>query len=230
MNRVYLVRHGENRANLTKELSHKTVDYSLTPKGILQAQQTATFFSDKNIHDIYASPLKRAMETAEIIGERLSLPVTVMEQFREVNVGDLEGRADKDAWAIYFQIAEDWFTTRPETAFPGGEDYHTLWGRMRAGILRIVAGKTGRNIVVVGHGGIFTVTMKDLCRDVDLVKLRGGENYNCSISELAVALHDDALDAELISWALCTHLSGEAAALVAGVPDEHAAERRLRGA
>ena len=37
MNRIYLVRHGENTANLTKEFSHRRVDYSLTPKGILQA-------------------------------------------------------------------------------------------------------------------------------------------------------------------------------------------------
>ena len=41
INRIYLVRHGENRANLTKEFSYRLVDYPLTEKGILQAQQTA---------------------------------------------------------------------------------------------------------------------------------------------------------------------------------------------
>ena len=60
MNTLYLVRHGENRANLTKQFSYKTVDYPLTPKGVLQAQQTAEFFQDKQIDEIYASPLKRA--------------------------------------------------------------------------------------------------------------------------------------------------------------------------
>ena len=60
MNTIYLVRHGENRANLTKEFSYKVVDYSLTPKGALQAQQTAQFFQDKQIHEVYTSPLKRA--------------------------------------------------------------------------------------------------------------------------------------------------------------------------
>ncbi len=91
-NTIYLVRHAENTANLTKEFSHRLVDYSLTPKGILQAQQTAEYFTDKNIDEIYSSPLKRARETADIIAQKLHLPVGVVEQFREVNVGSLEGR------------------------------------------------------------------------------------------------------------------------------------------
>ena len=33
MNTLYLIRHGENLANITKEFSHRLVDYSLTPKG-----------------------------------------------------------------------------------------------------------------------------------------------------------------------------------------------------
>ena len=76
MTRVYLVRHGENPANLLKQFSHRLVDYSLTPKGIAQAEQTAAFFLDKRIDAIYSSPLKRARKTAEIIGAALGLPVT----------------------------------------------------------------------------------------------------------------------------------------------------------
>ena len=71
MHTIYWVRHGENKANITKEFSYKYVDYSLTPKGIQQAQQTARFFRNKNIQTIYTSPLKRAVETAEIIARAL---------------------------------------------------------------------------------------------------------------------------------------------------------------
>ncbi len=46
MIKIYLVRHGENVANLTKEFSHRKVDHSLTPKGRLQAKQTAAYFKD----------------------------------------------------------------------------------------------------------------------------------------------------------------------------------------
>ena len=40
MTRVYVIRHGENYANVIKQLSSRIVDYSITEKGKLQAHQT----------------------------------------------------------------------------------------------------------------------------------------------------------------------------------------------
>src|SRR5262245_55371191 len=90
MNTLYLIRHGESRSNVTMEFSCREVDYSLTPRGIRQAQQTAVYLRDKGVHAIYSSPLKRAAETAHIIATSLSLPYTILEYFREVNVGAFE--------------------------------------------------------------------------------------------------------------------------------------------
>lgn len=93
MTTLYLVRHGENVANLTKEFSHRAVDYSLTDKGRAQAAQTADFFRGHAIDAVYSSPLRRARETAEAIAAVVGKPVTVVEDFREINVGVLEGQA-----------------------------------------------------------------------------------------------------------------------------------------
>ena len=49
---------------LQRSFSYKTVDYSLTEKGILQAEQTAAFLKNKKIDYIYSSPLKRAYENS----------------------------------------------------------------------------------------------------------------------------------------------------------------------
>jgi broad specificity phosphatase PhoE len=216
MNTIYLVRHGENRANLTKEFSYKTVDYSLTPKGVLQAQQTAELFQDKQIHEVYSSPLKRARETAEIIAQALNLDVIVVEHFREVNVGALDGQASAESWAYHDQIVNDWFESRHDSAFDGGEDYWTLLARMRQGLHAIVERKSGRNIVVVGHGGLFTFTLKDICQNVDIPALRRNISPNCSIAEIGLSAEDGALQGELRSWGACAHLSGVAAQLVSG--------------
>ena len=86
---LYLVRHGENPANVTKRFSFRAVDEGLTGKGILQAQQTADFFRSL-AHSregwlgqmVVASPLKRAIETATIIANELELGVSVKEAFR----------------------------------------------------------------------------------------------------------------------------------------------------
>ena len=122
MNTIYLVRHGENKANLTKEFSYRLVDYPLTDKGVLQAQQTAEYFQDKAIHEVYASPLKRAVQTAEIIGAALKVEPKVIEPFREINVGALERiPPSAQTWRIHNGIIQNWRQGNYELAFPGGK-------------------------------------------------------------------------------------------------------------
>jgi broad specificity phosphatase PhoE len=219
LNTIYLIRHGENRANLTKEFSYKKVDYSLTPKGIIQAQQTAEYFRDKHIDEIYSSPLKRARETAEIIAEVLGLKVVVMEQFREVNVGELEDQPpDATTWALHNRILGDWLNGHPETIFPGGENYLQLLERMRDGIRQIVSNKSDKNIIIVAHGGIISATLRDICQNVDLEELGRQENHNCSITEIGLAHANGRLEGVLKAWATYSHLYGTAAELVSGSP------------
>ncbi len=220
MNTFYLVRHGENRANITKEFSYKLVDYSLTEKGILQAQQTAAYFKDKHIHAVYSSPLKRAKETADIIAETLRLPVITMEQFREVNVGNLEGQpTNKENWAMHDQIIADWFSGKHDSIFPGGENYTMLLQRMNDGLRTIMIDNPDSNIIIVAHGGIITSTISDMCTNVDLSTLLQAENANCSITEMKAELYNGRIVGELVLWAYHGHLHGEAAKLVAGHPN-----------
>jgi broad specificity phosphatase PhoE len=219
-NRLYLVRHGENVANLTKEFSYRQVDYSLTAKGVLQAQQTAAYFTDKNIHEIYASPLKRAVETADILARVLHVPVVMLEHFREVNVGTLEGQPVKaEHWDLYHRIFADWFAGKGATTFPGGESYDMLWARMRAGLQRVLAYKAGHNMIIVGHGGLFTATLQDMCPGSDVAWLRQRPNHNGSITEILAVWRDRTVEGELVHWASSAHLHGEAADVVPGVPE-----------
>jgi broad specificity phosphatase PhoE len=221
MIRLYLLRHAENRANLTKEFSSRKVDYPLTAKGVLQAQQTAQHFLDKQIEAIYASPLKRARQTAEIIATRLCLPATVMENFREVDVGELEdGPPSAEKWDFHNTLIAGWMNGHPERRFPGGENYFDLWERMRSGLQAVLAKWNQGNILIVAHGGIFTFTLLEYCPQVDRRWLFSQNNPNCSISEVLLEEQDGRLQGQLVAWADASHLSGEAARLVSALPDE----------
>jgi broad specificity phosphatase PhoE len=217
INTIYLIRHGENKANITHDFSYKLVDYPLTPKGVLQAEQTAEYFKDKRIDEIYASPLKRAKQTAEIIAQAQQLPVTIMEQFREINVGTLEGQAPTaENWHFHDQIVQDWFEGKYETSFPGGENYHELLNRFRNGLLEVTENKNGKNIIIVGHGGIFTRTMQDICPAVNMEKIIAHENYNCAITRIELHTEGSHIEGIMQMWAYYAHLHGEAAQLVDG--------------
>lgn len=218
MNRLLLVRHGENTANLTLEFSHRRVDYSLTPKGVLQAEQTAQFLRGEGIQEVYASPLKRAIETADIIAAPHGLPVTVIEQFREVNVGEFESQPPTAGlWARHNAIIAAWFDGHPEEMFPGGENLEMLVERARSGFLEILAGKRDRTILVSAHGGIFTFALQRLVPNIDRALLRKGM-ANCAVTELRARADAGRVEMEIVSYASSAHLSGEAAQLVPGVP------------
>ncbi len=225
-NTIYLVRHGENPANLTNEFSHKLVDYSLTAKGIKQAQLTATYFKDKHIHEVYSSPLKRARETAEIIAKEFGLPVGVLEQFREINVGDLERLPpSKENWGQHDRILQAWIAGRHETRFPGGEDYTMLLARMRSGLEQITRDKMGRNIVVVCHTGIFTSTIRAICPEMNPELIKRVRNRNCAITEIELSTENDRVVGTLKHWAYAAHLDD--AELVSGNPSSSAGERKI---
>ena len=217
MNKVYLVRHGENPANITEELSYRKVDYSLTAKGRLQAQQTAEYFEDKSIDLIFASPLKRAAETAQIIGERLGIEPVTIESLREINVGRLEGMPDRDeSWRIHNKILYAWMEGNSETIFPGGEDFNMSNARMRTAMYKILFGNDGRTIVVVGHGGLFFTSIGVLCPDKSMQDISAKASHNCSISELEVELNNDQIQGKLLRWADDSHMHDEAANFVLG--------------
>ncbi len=207
-NIVHIVRHGQNPANITREFSHRHVDYSLTPLGVEQARQTAAFFASQPVAAVYASPLKRARETADIIAEPLRLPVTILEQFREVNVGDLEGQEPSDErWAFHDSIFERWLTGDPWACFPGGECQLDIHARVREGLGEVVRGQSDTQIVVVAHGGITLASVADLCPEVDIATIATLPNPNCAITTIELTSEGDDLRGRLVAWATCEHLA-----------------------
>ena len=213
---LYLIRHGENPANITKEFSYRKVDYSLTPRGIQQAQQTAIALKNRGIEAVYSSPLKRAIETANIIAAELALPVTIIEEFREVNVGSLEDMPPtNENWQLHNDVIRGWFRGDLERRFPDGEDWHDLTNRMVSGLAHVLAATPHSNSVIVGHGGIFTASLPRLIPNFELSMIVRQPNHNCSITEL----HLDADEVySLVDWANYAHLSDDAANVVLPMP------------
>jgi broad specificity phosphatase PhoE len=222
MTRLLLVRHGENPANVNRQFSCRKVDYTLTDRGRLQAKQTAEYLSRVKLDEIWASPLKRAYETADAIARFHPHDVKILDDLREMDVGTLEGMEPQaDAWKIYADVMKEWLSGNREASFPGGESRRQLVVRFRRALEKITAGSPGRTIVVVAHGGLFTHGVAELCGIVDQRAFFGLDNRNCSVSILEVHKEGNGMRYNLRSWASVGHLSGEAAHLLESVPEEH---------
>jgi len=219
MNRLYFIRHGEGVDNVARQFSRGRVDRPLTERGRLQAREAGEYLEGKNIDAIYCSTMKRSLETAQIISGRLGLEPIVLEEFREVDVGELDGKDfSAETWATYHQVVNEWFAGNGQAALPGGEDYVTMWGRTRRGLIQMLDGRTGRNLLLVGHAGIFSATLRELCPDLDVDWLKNAEYYNCAITELEIESVDGRLQGRLIDWANYSHLSEAALTRVPGIP------------
>ena len=217
---LYLVRHGENYANLTKEFSHRRVDYPLTPKGHLQAAQTGDYFRSKPIAAVYASPLRRARETADAIAGACGLNVVVVENFREIDVGVLEGQPPTlENWTLHNAILHGWRNGEPERLFPGGENLPMLWARVSAGYAQVLRAHLDQNVVIVGHGGVIAMTTGLLCPEADMATALRQENHNCAVTQVTARLAKDVPVGQLVAYGVWDHLYGDAAQIVSSTPD-----------
>jgi broad specificity phosphatase PhoE len=153
MTMVTWARHGENLANVTRTLSFRVYDESLTGRGCQQARDLAARLAAGPAPDrIVCSPLRRAAETAAILAETLgTADITEDENLREVNVGSLDGRSDGRSWDTYDSVLDAWRHGDYAARFPGGEDCAGLAARLRAAFTAMT-GPGDDQVLVVAHG------------------------------------------------------------------------------
>ena len=153
---ILWARHGENVANLTRTFSYRVFDGDLTEAGRQQAEDLASRLADATgepVSLLACSPLRRARQTAEIVGRRLGLAVALeLEDLREVNVGDLDGRSDTGSWDTYAQVVTAWQAGGTGATFPGGEDGAELCRRIRRALDTVARAAGGTRSLVVAHG------------------------------------------------------------------------------
>ena len=87
---IYIIRHGQTELNNAHVLQGKS-DYPLNENGIAQARKAGQWLMDQGIvfSYVYSSPLKRAIQTAEIIAP--DLPIVVDDRLIEMDYGPYEG-------------------------------------------------------------------------------------------------------------------------------------------
>lgn len=88
---LYLARHGETVDNANQILQGQTQGM-LNEKGLEQAENLAKSLDGIQIDAVIASDLKRAVDTAEVIAKRRSLPLITTPLLRERDWGSFTGR------------------------------------------------------------------------------------------------------------------------------------------
>lgn len=151
MSRLCLVRHGQTDWNLEGRYQGQS-DVPLNEQGRIQAQALARELQDSRFAAIYTSDLKRARETAEIIGASVQIPVTLEPRLREINQGEWEGQLVEVIKARYFKLWQQRDANPAIVRLPGGETVQEVADRVYAALNEIVGQHPGTSIIIVSHG------------------------------------------------------------------------------
>lgn len=138
-----LIRHGETDWNLHGRLQGSS-DIPLNSTGRAQAREAVYELEGRPWDVLVSSPLSRAAETADIIGDHLGIARTATyPDLAERHFGAAEGFTDYDAYSHW-----------PDGLYPGLEPRPDMIVRGVRAIDQIAADHRGSSIIVVAHGGI----------------------------------------------------------------------------
>lgn len=149
--RLFLLRHAETAWNRERRYQGWT-DTGLSDAGRTQAEAAGRALAGASLQAVYASPLRRAQETAAAIAAPHGLPVRVEGAFKEMGFGGWEGLTVEEARAQDPALYRTWLETPDLAGPPGGERLPDVKRRVLAGLERLRKGHDEESICLVAHG------------------------------------------------------------------------------
>ena len=154
MIKFVFVRHGESKSNEAGKFAGSS-DIPLSELGKKQAQLVCGYLLENyQVDAIYASPLSRACDTVQGVGDALGLPVQKYEAFREINGGEWECQSLEYVAETY---AEDFAFWKREIGLArptGGESFLEVQTRALKGLDELFKAHDGQTILIGTHAGV----------------------------------------------------------------------------
>ncbi len=179
---MVFARHAESQANVEQVISNRNLPHDLTAKGTRQAYSLADKLESKKVVAIYASPLRRAQQTARILAEKWPVPVHSTDALREFDCGIMEGRSDQEAWQAHRGVMAAWDDQQDyERRIAGGESFEDMRERFVPFIKELIDEFQGEgDIILVGHGALLMQMLPVVLSNVDRAFTRDHPLGNCA--------------------------------------------------
>lgn len=168
---LHLVRHGQSTWNVLGRVQGQNDEAELTALGLAQAASVGQLLTGFPVGRLLTSDLRRAVQTAQIIGEAMGLAPIETSLLREQGLGVLEGldtalasqewdRAAARAFAEYGEPV-------PATAIrlPGGESMRDVLGRIGGLLASPWVTDASGDVIMVSHGDTIRIILAHLLGD-----------------------------------------------------------------
>jgi broad specificity phosphatase PhoE len=149
MAKLILARHGETAWNVGKIYRGRT-DVNLDEVGIKQAELLGKYLSNWKLEAIYSSPIKRALDTANIIARYQKVSVHIAEGLIDFDYGEWQSLPEQEVKRLSPAILNEWHNNPHKVRMPNGESLEEV--RKRAvEVVNDVLSKYQGSILLVSH-------------------------------------------------------------------------------
>ena len=159
--KIYLLRHGETEYS-QRGAYCGALDAELTAEGHQMAQAFADAYRSIPWTDVYVSPMKRAIATAQPLCDAVGLPMQIREGLREISYGAWEDREQEDVRLNHEQDYLRWLTEPAWNPPTGGETAIQIASRALPIITEIESKFKSGNVLVVSHKATIRIILCSL--------------------------------------------------------------------
>lgn len=196
---IYFVRHGETEYNRRRIVQGRGIDSVLNETGQRQAEALARRLATVPFEAIYASPLRRARQTADILARpHPQVPVAHLEDLEEMAWGVYEGahpspHRDARLDALKRRWRAGGFGERIE----GGESILDVQQRALRAVDHILAREEGRTVLAVTHGRFLRILLASLLDEYGLEHMHELPHSNTAVNRIVCC--EGAFEADLLN-------------------------------
>ena len=152
MNLAIFMRHGQADNNVNRVLVGRHLESHLTEKGQMQVKETAQLLKNMSISKIYSSPVTRAIETTQIVGEELGLDYEIDDRLYEIDLGKLAGTNYDEVLNKYGNLFLSFYMGDDSVLSNHGvESFTAVKSRIRDLLDQVMARHNNHNVLLVTH-------------------------------------------------------------------------------
>ncbi|MGC8825851.1 MAG: histidine phosphatase family protein [Anaerolineae bacterium] len=158
MTTFYLVRHGNTVWNRDIRFRGRT-DLPLDETGLAQARATAQALANVGLAAVFASPLKRAFNTAELIAQAAGLVARPLPDLMDIDFGEWQGMSPAEVEKAYPELYRRYLEAPHLVHFPGGESLEGARARFVQGVLKVAEMFPEQKVCLVAHQAVNRVLL-----------------------------------------------------------------------
>ena len=155
MAELILARHGETAWNVEKVFRGRA-DVDLDRVGLKQAELLGKYLSNWELEAIYSSPLRRALDTANMVARYQKVAVRVAEGLTDFDYGEWQSVPEQEVKKLYPALLNEWHSNPHKVRTPGGESLEDVRRRVVELINDILPRHRG-NVLLVSHRVVIKV-------------------------------------------------------------------------